>query len=237
MIIGILGKKRSGKDELSKYIAEYYADNDKVVVIDKFARLVKCALVHGINKINNGFMTYADINGDTDFDRESEIFNIREALCIFEYAVSYLNIKLCPRDVINAVIDYKKNELKCTDLDINELSFSIRDLMKCLGTNIVRNLYSDTFWIDSVNEEYKDLIGNDPTSVMIISDARFDNECEMILNNTGILIEVQSIRGISDSHISENGVTKYKDKVQIVKNDGTLTDLKLKAIEIGKQND
>lgn len=236
MIFGILGKKRSGKDEFAKYLAEYYADNN-VVVIDKFARLIKCALVHSINKATTASVTYADINGDTTYDREYELFDLRDALCIFECSLCYLNIKISPREVVNAVVDYKKHELKCTGLDINTLEFSIRDLMKCLGTDLVRNLYSDTFWIDSVNKEYQELIDDDPTSIIIISDARFDNECYMIVENGGSLIEVQSKRSITDDHISENGVTKYKDIVQFVKNDSTLSDLKLKAIEIGKQHD
>lgn len=233
MIIGILGKQRAGKDELAKFIALQYGDKYSVV-IDKYARQLKCALMYGITNLYENMISYSDINGDNEFDREQELFTIKDTLNIIEASLNYLGLELNPRQVINAVIDYKKNEKNCPEMSVFDLKYSIRDLMKCLGTDVVRNLYSKKYWVDVIGNEYQELMNSDENTLLIVSDCRFDNECKVIKQNNGLLIEITSNRGGSDeTHESENGIDLSDFEIVNVENNGTLTQLKHKAKEIG----
>lgn len=59
-----------------------------------------------------------------------------------------------------------------------------RELLQFIGTEVVR-FYSSTYWVDIV------LLGAKSFSKVIITDVRFENEAEAVLNSDGFLVRVE----------------------------------------------
>lgn len=97
---------------------------------------------------------------------------------------------------------------------------SPRQLMQLVGTDILRRIDPDLF-VERARERIEMIGGN-----VIISDVRFENECKMIKEKGGIIINI--VRNIdlieSHKHESENqNIKKYFDYV--IENDGTIEEL------------
>ncbi len=155
-------------------------------------------------------------------------------------ALGYLSFE--KEDVKKKVIPYKYNLNKCT----------YRKLLQFVGTEFMRNLFSDTIWVDIVVEEIKHLVKYNHVSMVLITDTRFRNEIsrvKKVLGNTCDIITLRverpkakfKIKSFKDlvtvikkvfkfkkEHISETALDKYKFDCVIV-NDGTKKELKEKV--------
>lgn len=99
-----------------------------------------------------------------------------------------------------------------------------RIILQLLGTEFFRQSISESFWTDI-----------SPDQNVIISDMRFDNELEHILAIGGVPIGIvgrDSNTTASSAHSSENVGPIIARCKHIVSNNGTLEDLRAKAIEI-----
>ncbi len=101
---------------------------------------------------------------------------------------------------------------------------SPRDLNQWLAT-ILRSKFGDDFFIKSMRSR----MDNFKDNCIVISDCRFDNEAEFILNNGGVIWKVDTgeryiAEHMSDkakSHITEKGVSEYLIS-KTIDNSGTI---------------
>ena len=154
--------------------------------------------------------------------------------------LSYLDFE--KEEVKKRVIPYRFNTNKCT----------YRKLLQFFGTEFMRNIFSDTIWVDIVIEDISDCIRYSDIDMVLITDTRFRNEIsrvKKVLGNTCDIITLRverpkakfKIKSFKDlvtvikkvfkfkkEHISETALDKYKFDCVIV-NDGTKKELKEKV--------
>lgn len=100
---------------------------------------------------------------------------------------------------------------------------SPRFAYQTLGTQWGRDIIRDDIWIVAAKEFIK------KTDRVVISDVRFDNEAEMILNSGGVLVSVirnsDSMIELS-SHRSESGLSLHlMENAYVINNTGSFVDL------------
>jgi hypothetical protein len=97
----------------------------------------------------------------------------------------------------------------CVDgLDGNGKLISAREAQKIIGTDICRQLLGDNIWVDAFAREY-----NDPDTLHIISDLRFQNEFEFIKTSGGIIIYIDNRNAAINQHKKENGIIHQSEKL------------------------
>lgn len=212
MIIGITGKKRAGKNTAATILANVLTNEGNTVVITAYAKLLKQAILHGLTVGNvkdwNGkHFTFEDLDGETSFDRERVFLSFHTTLEIVKTALSYLHLPY--KDSVSGALAHS------SVVKLNPPMYSIRTILQIFGTEIVRTLYQDDFWIAHVESEYKAL--DDTNAIMLVTDARFDNEVEMIHRNGGKMIEIFTTLNNNESkdvHASESGVSSVDIRIE-----------------------
>ena len=104
-----------------------------------------------------------------------------------------------------------------------------REILQKVGTNALRNGFDKDIWIKIMKTEfarYKNVL---------IPDVRFDNEAQLILQEKGIVLNVQRDYSINDKHISESGISE-KFITKNILNNGTLNDLEKEVVCFLKDN-
>lgn len=227
-IIGIAGKKGSGKDASARFIAGI-----NLVVhnyIDEFHSLKNGDLEIQGHKITN-------INDIApDFCRVYHFADYLKKICHDLFGVSYASLSvnkasktkiwwnsmpgvITNREVFMAIQKFlaKKQELIGPHYSIpfifhDDGPVSVRDLLQYLGTNIFRKISSDC-WLQALKQQ----IEQEQPQLAIIADARFINELDFIKANSGLCIKLT--RGISDDqHPSENDFLNYRHWDSIIDN-------------------
>lgn len=110
-------------------------------------------------------------------------------------------------DTLNPYLEGEKKE----DV-LDKIGVSTRTLMQTLGTDWGRLTIDDDLWLNSMEERLKAYgeakkHGHEGAFVFI-TDVRFDNECEMIKRNGGVIVKI--VRGDApevEEHDSEKGVS------------------------------
>lgn len=80
---------------------------------------------------------------------------------------------------------------------------TIREFLQYFGTEICRKIY-DSIWVNALIGQIK----SEESALAIISDVRFNNEAEAILEAGGKVIELTR-REILDNHTSEKGISPH----------------------------
>jgi len=114
--------------------------------------------------------------------------------------------------------DFQVNVQKETVDEV--LNKTPRKILQDLGT-LLRNNYGEDVLIRALNARVEKL----NSKYFIITDVRFENECEYIKNNGGFIIRIERPDLVNtDDHESENRtIDKYVDKKII--NNGTIQNL------------
>lgn len=76
---------------------------------------------------------------------------------------------------------------------------SARDVQKMIGTDIMRNLVDDDIWVNAFGKQY-----NDPDTLYIISDLRFQNEFDFVQANNGIVVFIENREAAQQQYIKES---------------------------------
>lgn len=113
-----------------------------------------------------------------------------------------------------------------------------RDFLQYLGTELIRKKIDPDFFTRRMKEDI--LIYSEYYDVIIISDARFIDEIEMIKNNFDkvVIIKVEKPNLISNltekqqQHASEISLDHYNKYDYVIINDNTLEELKEKVYNI-----
>lgn len=206
IIIGISGKKRSGKDEVGKYIQEWNTS----FKVKKFADKVKdivCLLL-----------------GCTRKQLENEEWRTTP---LGEEWWMYTDD--CHQE------PYLGGDMKMLDGYNTKLQKTTpRLLMQLIGTECGRDILTPNVWVNATMKEYKPILnkwregGKRGYPNWVITDVRFPNEVHAIEKAGGIVIRVERPGIISmDMHESETSLDAYDFTYKII-NDGTLEDLRSK---------
>lgn len=135
-------------------------------------------------------------------------------------------------------------------------SHTPRTLLQLIGTDCGRNILHPNIWINALFADYKPSKPHRGGGKMtlqtsagtyypqaeregykypnwIITDVRFPNEIESIVEKGGIVIRVVNPRKTStDTHYSETALDNYHDFQKVIINDGTIEDLVVKVREL-----
>lgn len=131
------------------------------------------------------------------------------------------------------------------DVKFNHL-MSVRELLQKLGTEAMRNGLHENVWVNALFADYKrklELVKSDKPGYdlkveevgeypnWIITDMRFPNEMEAIVEKDGITIRVVRPGTVTGTHPSETALDGHTMHYEII-NDGTIEDLIEKVREI-----
>lgn len=257
MIIGISGKKRHGKDLLSRIICY-------ILTKRKFPDL----------KFGEDSFSYAGIVGDIDtniyyesgFTIKKFADKLKDITCIllgctredledrdFKYkglgeewrvynisgkvdgSTYYSDIPFASEETARiygeSTWDY--------NIEIDFKTLTPREIMQKLGTEGSRDLIHPNIWINSTLSEYcskSDINKNDSISgcpKWLITDLRFPNEAKAIKDREGLLFRINRgncLPGFKD-HISEVALDDYKEFDEIIDNYGSIEDL-IEKVEV-----
>jgi hypothetical protein len=142
--------------------------------------------------------------------------------------------------VSNCIISDMKDEItKLAILDENyyeEKTPITRALLQIYGTQIFRDRVDVNYWVNQVMMR----IANSQSDYIFVTDVRFPNEIDQLVATLHDKCKFVSIRidrpmdrsDIQNEHESEKGLDDYDDWSIKVKNDRTMTELSLDAIEV-----
>jgi hypothetical protein len=215
MIIGINGKIGAGKDTVGTIIQGLLLTNkNQSCEIKKFAGKLKqiASILTGIS---------VEKFEDQEF---------KKTLLGSEWGT----VKSNPLNAVPAFEDVQFNHL-----------MSVRELLQKLGTEAMREGLHTNVWVNALFADYKakwvstgDAIEEDEVSLekeypnWIITDMRFENELEAVVNKGGITIRVvRPGRTLTGTHPSETALDGFIMHYEII-NDGTIEDLVEKVKEI-----
>lgn len=104
-------------------------------------------------------------------------------------------------------------------------NLTVRDVFQRLGTEAMRGTFGDDFWVRRWEKEF----ARYPTTNVVVTDVRFDNEAERIRSHGGVIVhierEVAGLSGSEGQHASEQGIHWTEDD-WVLDNNGTLPELK-----------
>jgi len=199
------GKKRSGKNTAANYIMGKYLV--KTNQISDFTitndGLLKCKLkLNG----NSEWITIEEWEFDSLEFRGIKRYSFADPLKEFCMDVFGLTYEQCygTEEEKNSrtnirwsdVPGYTENEGTCvTEFDP---FMTARELLQYFGTNVVRKMYSDA-WVEATMAK----INRDSPELAMITDARFPNEIDGIMNAGGTTIRLLRNVAGKDDHPSE----------------------------------
>jgi hypothetical protein len=202
MIIGISGKKESGKSTIANFINDHYSFCK--IKLYSFADPLKnlCIELFGL--------TYQQCYG-TDEQKNSLTY------------LRWENVPSCiPADKLNEVLHPYEKIGDTTKTIANHLGITIcktgymtaREVLQYVGTNIFRRMHNN-IWvqatINKIQKENSDILP-------IVIDCRFPNEVKGIKNEGGYIIRLTR-NPHKDNHFSETALDRYNDFDLIIKND------------------
>lgn len=231
-IVGIKGFKGSGKDTVASMISYILHDGIMKASYDTWLLYHKNdfiendeIIIHFADKLKDDISEFCGIDRkllDRQDIKEENYYN-------FKTGIVSTNIK--DADVVIDNIDEfdYDNLAPLLFLYNNNISIKIRVLLQYYGTNIIRNhFWREAFIRYTINKAFD--IRNSKGQC-IISDVRFDNECEAIIDCGGMIIRVdrESSNDNYDSHESEQITINEDDYV--IDNTGTLVGLFYKVLK------
>jgi hypothetical protein len=209
-IIGISGKKQSGKDTLANFIKAYvFARNNRT---NTFQQKEDGKIIWDRN---NDFKENVDYKFEPSWNLV-KIYSFADSLK--EFCVNVLGLH--KEQVYGSDADknsFTKYEWDRMPLSIrfkyrkkNSLSIfrighmTARELMQVIGTDIGRKMFSESIWVNATIAKIK----REKPEIALIRDVRFKSEIEAILKNEGYIIRLE--RKISnDNHPSEIDLDNY----------------------------
>lgn len=219
MLIGISGKKQSGKDTVCKiiqlvYTAIYNASFDMQFVSKE----------HIVSEITE----YLKSNRSTDRSVYPEHHAFADKL------------KLCASIILGEdkdAFEVESEKNSKTRLHITDQEGKLitnRKFLQLFGTEVGRAI-DPNLWVKSLLADYREAVFSAEINHIpdwIVTDVRFPNEAEAIKAEGGILIRVNRDTSVVDDHPSETALDNYEDFDIIISNNGSLQDLVDKVYDI-----
>jgi hypothetical protein len=203
MIIGIVGKKGSGKTTAAEIAAK------RGYIPLAFADAIK----NTASKVFN--IPLAIMHDPIAKDNMQISVELNEThLNAFLWALSSAYTPLHPDAINDAVGAYRGPSAVYTP----------RQLLQVLGTELVRDCVDKEYWLKAILSQTK------PGGRYVIHDVRFQNECDFIKNKLGGTVIVIQRPGYvtADTHASEQLTPESYDF--LINNNSSLSDLKLSVL-------
>jgi len=193
LIIGLSGKKQSGKDTVCSaiFMNLHGYMMDSFVSVYSFADMLKqniCKDVLGL--------TEEQINGTDEQKNSNTIYRWEN----FPDTIRYVNAIETEQIRKGGTIDQFQT------LPVLRTGFmTSREIMQVVGTDIFRDYFDDDIWVNAVFRRIKE----GDRKVVIISDVRFPGEVDRIISEGGYIIRLLRDVGIKDCHSSEGALDNY----------------------------
>ncbi len=108
---------------------------------------------------------------------------------------------------------------------------SPRTVLQFVGTDLIRKQMGsimpqigEKFWVHGLKVRYMNGLSKDPNFKCIVSDVRFQDEADMVMELGGIVVKLERDAVAADEHISEKGIDTVRHNV-LIKNNGTIKKL------------
>lgn len=229
MIIGISGKKQSGKDtvcSIMKALDIYYNKELEISNKGTVVEFVKSCMSGRFSTLE----AYRSIT--SRWEKHSFADSLKLSLSII------LNV---PRYKFEDE-EFKRSYSKVLKPD-GKTFCTYRELLQIMGTEVCRAISSD-IWIrslmDRYEQEYQDIYSLYSNSIdlpcWIVPDVRFPDEADAIVEKNGFIIRVNRPTVEGDVHISETAMDNYNNYRFIIENDKDIDSLILAVQAIMKQS-
>ena len=159
---------------------------------------------------------------------------VAELLCL-NYGFKRISFALPMRDAIYTLNPLVDDSHRIVDLvdeygwDVAKANPEVRRLLQVFGTEVGRNLFGETFWIDQAfkrAEEYERVV---------FSDVRFPNEATAIQQRGGDVWRINRHNHAPvNGHKSEHAMDMFMFK-HVLYNDGTIDDLADEVFMLAKE--
>ena len=101
----------------------------------------------------------------------------------------------------------------------DKIHMNAREILQIFGTEVCRRMFDDEIWINATFRQIK----KDKPELAVITDVRFPNEANAILEkNGGIFKVIRPSQTSGDGHESETALDNYHEWDAILVNDGSI---------------
>jgi len=100
-----------------------------------------------------------------------------------------------------------------------------RPILQWWGVEFRRHYFGQDYWVRKMMEK---LLVMDE-DIAVVTDVRFRDEADFIRASGGFVLRVERETGLQDSHSSETGLDGYQHFREVIRNDGSLEDLRQKV--------
>lgn len=236
ILIGLTGRKRSGKDTVGQFLQT--AGFERVAFGDPVKRILADL---------NPYVDGARISGS--FAESREAFGLLSSMLgaiprhtsvhsptvdDAAQALDILDPFVTGTERLGTLLrDAGGDWEKLKDEENDPRHREIRRLQQALGTEVGREILPGSVWADTgmakVARHRRDLAS------VVITDCRFDDEAEAVRAAGGKVVRIvrPSLTGPTDAHASESGISEHLVDREIV-NDGTLDDLRAASEELAR---
>lgn len=225
MIIGISGKKQSGKDTVARMIQYITYNKEKYPNPEKLAE---------------SYLELNDILEPLSIEPPFKIVRFADKLKEITSLLTGCHIEqLESEEFKNSPLSkewwYYKHIFRDTKIPYRSqkvpfwyilIKPTYRIFMQKLGTDCGRNMLHPNIWVNTTMQGYK--LGDN----WIIPDVRFENEINAIRQKGGSIIRVNRKTKIKDKHSSETSLDNYNNFSWVIDNNSTLEDLFLEVYKI-----
>lgn len=199
MILGFSGKALAGKDTAADYLMQTGFWQKKVSFASNLKDL--CSEVFVVPK-------------DLFYTQEGKRKKLKNKVVFNDKHLDGIIYWLCKTHKID------KNSVEYNKFFGQEL-YTPRDILQFVGTDVIRS-YCDGYHVDVVF-----LNNNINTDNIIITDVRFMNEVEGVLNNNGFVVRIERIfdkcsSEFNTGHLSETSLDSFDRWSYILNNPGDL---------------
>lgn len=217
MIIGISGKKQSGKGVLSQWLINKSQENGYQAKVYSFASFLKRFAVDVM------CLEEKQVYG-TDDDKNTLTKYKWENMPFYEHIVWEHAMRLSKANPKKSF----KTIWKEAEIFVPKGYMKAREVMQTLGTEIGRRMYSE-IWVEALMNLMKKESKDYP--LQIVDDVRFVNEADAIKNiEEGLLVRLT--RKISDdNHLSETALDNYEKFNRIIDNQNMTKDEFIKYLD------
>lgn len=230
MIVGISGKKQSGKDSICKIIQalDVYT-KDYGTPID-FVK--ECLMTERLAELE----LFRDIT--SRWEKHSFAEKLKEcAAIILNCSVESFEQESFKNQVIPWITENVQTLTADGFGEFDAVPITVRKFLQKFGTEVGRNI-DNNLWVKALFQDYSKTYANRgimQPSYWIIPDVRFWNEAEAIRKKDGILIRVERDTHPFDTHPSETALDTYSNFNYIIHNNGSWDYFINQVIDIAKK--
>ncbi len=212
-VIAIAGCKNSGKSSLCRYLSYLIARVDGLIINDKLSGAFDNRLLAQVPK-DASQKVYITDNGrnyvEAKLKREPNIETVSFAGPIKDFCLNVLDIDY---ESIYGSDEQKNKPTKYVWENMPEHirnayntsrsgQMTAREIMQILGTDIFRNYFSQSVWVDCLISR----VQKSDADVIFVDDLRFNNEAIALMKEDAMIIHLERMWGQGGSHKSENGL-------------------------------